>query len=105
VTFIDDFSKKTWVLFINTNDEVFSRFHEFRALVQNRTCKNINLLRLNNGLEYTSNDFKDLCKGVGMNKEMTISYIPLQNGVLERNNLSIISYSRDIIHDEDFIMF
>jgi hypothetical protein len=31
VTFIDDFSQKTWIYFINTKDEVFSRFQEFKA--------------------------------------------------------------------------
>ena len=35
VMFIDDFSKKTWILFMKTKDEVFSRFREFKAQVEN----------------------------------------------------------------------
>jgi hypothetical protein len=35
VTFIDDFSKKTWIFFMKTKDEVFSRFIEFKAQVEN----------------------------------------------------------------------
>jgi transposase InsO family protein len=62
VTFIDDFSRITWIFFMKTKDEVFSRFQEFRALVENQTGKKIKVLRSNNGGEYTSNDFKDLCK-------------------------------------------
>ena len=31
VTFIDDFSKKTSIFFMNTKDEVFGRFREFKA--------------------------------------------------------------------------
>lgn len=31
VTFFDDFSWKTWIYFMKTKDEVFSRFQEFRA--------------------------------------------------------------------------
>jgi hypothetical protein len=35
VTFIDDFSKKIWIFFMNTKDEVFSWFEEFRASMEN----------------------------------------------------------------------
>jgi hypothetical protein len=33
--FIDDFSRKTWIFFIKTKDEVFSRFRDFKAQVEN----------------------------------------------------------------------
>jgi hypothetical protein len=39
VTFIDDFSRKTWIFFMKTKDEVFSRFREFKAQVENQTGK------------------------------------------------------------------
>jgi hypothetical protein len=29
VTFIDDYSRRTWIFFMKTKDEVFSRFREF----------------------------------------------------------------------------
>ena len=35
VSFIDDFSRKTWVYFMNNKDEVFSKFKEFKALIEN----------------------------------------------------------------------
>ena len=35
VSFIDDFSRKTWIYFLNTKDLVSSRFKEFKALVEN----------------------------------------------------------------------
>ena len=33
VTFIDDFSRKTWIYFLKTKGEVFARFKEFKAQV------------------------------------------------------------------------
>jgi len=33
VTFIDDYSRRTWIYFIKTKDEVFNQFKEFKALV------------------------------------------------------------------------
>ena len=43
VSFIDDFSRKTWIYFMNNNDEVFSKFKEFKALIENYTEKKIKI--------------------------------------------------------------
>ena len=52
VTFIDDHSRKTWIYSLKTKDEVFDRFIEFKALVENLIEKKIKVLRSNNGGEY-----------------------------------------------------
>jgi hypothetical protein len=35
LTFIDDHSRKTWIYFLKAKREVFKRFQEFKALVEN----------------------------------------------------------------------
>jgi hypothetical protein len=45
VTFINDSSKKTWIYYMKTKDEVLSKFQEFRALVENQTSRKIKVLR------------------------------------------------------------
>lgn len=55
VTFIDDHSRKTWVYFIKSNDEVFTKFKEFKVEVENLT-KRIKILISNNGGEYKSKE-------------------------------------------------
>ena len=37
VSFIGDFSMKTWIYFLNNKDEVFNKFKEFKALIENHT--------------------------------------------------------------------
>jgi transposase InsO family protein len=75
VTFIDDYSRRTWnIFFMKTKDEVFNRFREFRALVENQTWKKIKILRSDNGGEYTSNEFRDFCKEAGIKREMTVPF-------------------------------
>jgi hypothetical protein len=105
VTFINDISKKTWILFMKTKDEVFSWFQEFRAQVDNQTGKMMKVLRSSNGGEYTSNDFKDSWKEAWIKRELIVSYNPHRNGIVERNNRSIIESVRDMIHDQEFPMF
>jgi transposase InsO family protein len=90
VIFIDDFSWKTWIFFMKTKDEVFNRFQEFRAQVENLTGKKIKVLRSDNGGEYTSRDFSDFCKEAGIKRELIVPYNPQQNEVAERKNRSIV---------------
>jgi hypothetical protein len=39
VSFIDDFSGNTWIYFLRKKSEVFDKFKEFKALVENQTEK------------------------------------------------------------------
>ena len=99
VVFIDDFSQKSWIFFMNTKGQAFSRFQEFKDLVENQTGKKIRVLRLDNGGEYTSKEFMDFCAGEDIRRELTIPYNPQQNGVAERKNRAIVGAVRAMLHD------
>jgi transposase InsO family protein len=90
---------------LKTKGEVFKRFQEFKALVENQTGKKIRCLRSDNGGEYTSNDFDDYCVREGIRREMTVAYNPQQNGVAERKNRSIVGAARAMIHDQGLPLF
>ncbi|WP_238336988.1 hypothetical protein, partial [Mannheimia haemolytica] len=45
VSFIDDFSRNTWIYFLKKKYEVFDRFKEFKALVENQIEKKMKVLR------------------------------------------------------------
>jgi transposase InsO family protein len=83
VTFIDEFSRKSWIFFLKTKGHVFKRFQEFKALVDNQIGKKIKVLRLDNGGEYTSNDLNDFCAREGIKRELTVPYNLQQNGVAD----------------------
>ena len=63
-------------LFIERKNEVFNKFQEFKALAENLSESNIKILRLDNGGEYTSKEFKDFCKEAGIKRELTTPYNP-----------------------------
>jgi hypothetical protein len=54
VSFIDDYSHKTWIYLLKSNNEVFGKFKEFKALVENLTYQKIKTLQSDNGGEFTS---------------------------------------------------
>ena len=45
---------KTWIYFLNTKSEVFGKFKEFKALIENHSERRSKTLRSDNGGEYTS---------------------------------------------------
>ncbi|MBU5895163.1 transposase family protein, partial [Vibrio cholerae O1] len=65
-------------------------FRDSKSLVENQTRKKIKILRTNNGGEYSSNDFKYLCRDVEIKGEVIVPYNPQQNGVVERKNKTIL---------------
>ena len=86
VTFIDNHSRKTSIYFFKTKDEVFDRFREFKALVENMTGRKIKVLCSDNGGEYTDKDFTDFCAKEGIKREWTTPYNLEHNGVAEWKN-------------------
>jgi hypothetical protein len=66
LTFIDDFSRKTWVYFLQEKYEVFSHFLDFKVLVENQSGFKIVTLRKYNGGEYRSNEFLNYCRKNGI---------------------------------------
>ena len=62
ITFIDDYSRKTWIYFLKAKNEVFEKFKEFKALIENLSDKRIKTLRSNNGGEYTSKELRPFAK-------------------------------------------
>ena len=104
VSFIDDYSHKTWIYFLKTKDEVFSKFKEFKALIENLSKRKIKILRSDNGGEYTSKEFVNFCKDVWIKRKLTTPYNPQQNGVAERKNRTILEAVKTMIHYQDIPM-
>jgi transposase InsO family protein len=96
VSFIDEFSRNTWIYFLRKKYEVFERFKEFKALVENQTEKQIKVLRTDTGGELCENEFEELCKKCGIERKNTTPYTPQQNGVAERMNMTLMEKTRSM---------
>ena len=51
VIFFDEFSRKCWIYFMEKKDQTFSKFLEFKALVEKDTGNQVKALRSDNGGE------------------------------------------------------
>jgi hypothetical protein len=104
VSFIDDYSRKTWIYLLKEKNEVSGKLKEFKALVENLTERKIKTLRSNNGGEFTSEEFKEYYKEVVIKRELSTPYNPQQNGIVERKNQTIMEAVKVMSHDQDLPM-
>ena len=83
---------------MKNKDELFSKFKEFKTLIENHIEKKMKTFRLDNGGEFTSNEFKELCKESGIKRELSTPYNPQQNGIAERKNGTIMEATKAMLH-------
>lgn len=97
ITFIDDFSRKVWVYFLQEKSEAFLAFKSYKALVEKEVGSPIKVLRTYRGGEYCSHEFANFCETHGIKRQLTTAYTPQENGVCERKNRTIMNMVRSIL--------
>jgi transposase InsO family protein len=97
LTFIDDFSRKTWIYLLAEKGETFEKFRHFKTKVEKETGMSIKCLRSDRGGEYTSQNFLDFCSTQGIKRQLSTSYTPQQNGVAERKNRTLMNMVRCLL--------
>lgn len=95
LTFIDDFSRKTWLYFLVTKSQTLSYFIKFKSLVESPLLK-IQALRSDRGGEYLSDEFQQFCSSHGIHHQLTAGYSPQQNGIAERKNRHLLEGIRSV---------
>ncbi|GKC32827.1 retrotransposon protein, putative, ty1-copia subclass [Tanacetum coccineum] len=84
LSIVDDYSRRVWVHFLRHKNEAFSKFKEWKQLVENQTGRKQKKLRTDNGLEFCNQKFNNLCKESGIARHLTVAGTPQQNGLAER---------------------
>ena len=88
VTFIDDYTRYSYVYLIRSKDEAVEMFKIFKIEVENQLSKKIKILRSDRGGEYES-PFGEFCAEHGIIHQTTAPYSPQSNGIAERKNRTL----------------
>ncbi|KAI3669699.1 hypothetical protein L6452_41042 [Arctium lappa] len=94
---VDDCTRYMWVYFLNSKDEAFETFKEFKLKVENEVGKKLKTFRTDRGGEFTSREFTRYCKENGILRQLTTPYSPQQNGIVERRNRSVMCTTRSML--------
>lgn len=104
VTFIDDFTRKVFVYFLDSKTNIRAFFEELKNMVENQTGNKIQhiqprsarivddlpgntikILRTDNGTEYVNKDLAKFLRQCGIRYQTTNVYTPEQSGLAPQN--------------------
>ena len=59
---VDDFSRYSWVYFLENKSEAFTYFMQFKMMVEKKFSSAVKYLRTDNGGEFLSHEFSRFCE-------------------------------------------
>nr|GEW17122.1 zinc finger, CCHC-type [Tanacetum cinerariifolium] len=87
---VNDYSRYMWEYFLNSKDQAFGVFKEFKTRAEKEHETKIKTFRTYRGREFTSNEFYKYCRENEIIRHLTAPYSPKQNGIIERKNKTIL---------------
>jgi transposase InsO family protein len=78
-----DYSRFTWVFFLQDKTKVASIFKKFAKKAQNEFNVKIKKIRSDNEKEFDNTNIEECCDEVGIKHKVSATYTPQQNGVVE----------------------
>jgi transposase InsO family protein len=91
---VDDYSRYTWVFFLHDKDITCDIFKSFVRRVENEFEQKLKKVRSGNGSEFKNINVEEFCDEKGIKHEFSTTYTPEQNGVVERENRTLIDMTK-----------
>ena len=95
----DDYSRFSWVMFLNTKDETFECIRTLILKVESLYNLKVRRIRSDNGTEFKNSNMYDFCTEKGILQEFSAPYTPQQNRVAEQKNRTLIETARTMLAD------
>ncbi|CAA9998356.1 unnamed protein product [Nesidiocoris tenuis] len=99
IVIIDDFSHFLVVKLLRTKDEAEQNLINYVNTTERQLGIKVKRFRLDNGGEFSSNNFKNFARKHGIELEYTMSYSPQSNGKSERMNRTLQNMVRTKLID------
>jgi transposase InsO family protein len=96
---IDDYSRYSWVFFVESKDEVFEHFWSLALRLNNEHPNCLKVIRSDNGTEFRNASLDQFCVEHGVDQQFSAPCIPQQNGVMERNNRTLVEIARMMLDE------
>nr|GEU50430.1 hypothetical protein [Tanacetum cinerariifolium] len=102
---VDDYSRYTWTLFLRFKDETPEVLKEFLTMVQRNLQAPVITLRTNRGTEFLNKTLNAFFKEEGIEHQTSTARTPEQNGVVERQNRTLVEAARKMLSASQLPLF
>jgi transposase InsO family protein len=96
---VDDYSRYSWVFFLESKDEVFEHFHSIAMRLNNEHPNYLKAIRSDNGTEFRNASFDQFCLEHGVDQQFSVLRVTQQNGVVERKNCTLVEMVRMMLDE------
>jgi hypothetical protein len=96
---VDDYSRFTWVLFLQEKSQTQETLKRFLRQAQNEFGLRIKKIRSDNGTEFKNSQIEGFHEEEGIKHEFSSPYTPQQNGVVERKNRTLLDMARTMLDE------
>jgi transposase InsO family protein len=90
---VDDYSRYSWVFFLESKDQVFEHFWLLALRMNNEHPNCLKAIHSENETEFRNVSFNEFCLEHGIDQQFSTPRIPQQNGVVERKNHTLVEMS------------
>ncbi|GKB22115.1 retrovirus-related pol polyprotein from transposon TNT 1-94, partial [Tanacetum coccineum] len=94
---VDDYSRFTWVKFLRSKDKTLEFVIKFLKQIQVGLNKTIIYIRTDNGTEFVNQLLIEFYKSVSIFHQKSVPRNPQQNGVVERQNRTLVEAARTML--------
>ncbi|GJR49623.1 retrovirus-related pol polyprotein from transposon TNT 1-94 [Tanacetum coccineum] len=91
---VNDYSRFTWVKFLASKDEASFFIIKFLKMIQLRLNATVRNIHIDNGTEFVNQTLRDYYEQVGISHETLVARTPQQNGVVKRQNRTLVEAAR-----------
>ncbi|GKF26008.1 putative ribonuclease H-like domain-containing protein, partial [Tanacetum coccineum] len=95
----DDYSRFTWVFFLDTKDETSGILKSFITGIENLVDHKVKVIRCDNGTEFKNREMNQFYEKKGILRQFSVARTPQQNRVAERRNRTLIEAARNMLVD------
>jgi transposase InsO family protein len=96
---VDDFSRFTWVFFLQDKSKAKGIVKKFIRRVQNEFELKVKNIRSDIGSEFRNTQVEEFLDEEGIKHELSAPYTPQQNGIVERKNCTLIEAARTMLDE------
>ncbi|GKC22146.1 retrovirus-related pol polyprotein from transposon TNT 1-94 [Tanacetum coccineum] len=100
---VDDYSRFTWVKFLASKDEALDFIIKFLKMIQVRLNATVRNIHTNNRTEFVNQTLQEYYEQVGISHETSVARTLQQNGVVERQNHTLVEVARTIKPDLSYL--
>jgi transposase InsO family protein len=80
---VDDYSRYSWVFFLESKDEVFELFRSLALRLNNEYPNRLKAIHSDSGAEFRNTSFDQFCLEHSVDQHFFATRVPQQNGVVE----------------------